>query len=72
MTLGPPEFILAPLLCPEHLKTKNWILRDKCISLKVKDAKQMFEKPNKASEGCKVAENKTKAADALITFIAPG
>lgn len=29
----------VPLLCPEHLESKNWILRDKLISVRVKDAK---------------------------------
>lgn len=47
-----------PLLCPEHLESKNWILRDKLISVRVKDAKQVFAETKQRPVFCKVAENK--------------
>ena len=43
MTPGSPEVILIFYFCVlNNLESKNWILRDKFISVRVKDAKQMF------------------------------
>lgn len=55
----------APPQCLEHLRSKNWVLRDKLISLKMKDASGCLQKPNKANKG-QVVEGTTKARGLIV------